>query len=104
MTQRFDKVIYLLGVMTEENELGDPIKTVTRRETFAEENSVRQSEHYQAAANGLKLELTFVVWSAEYQNEPQLEYEGTVYVISRTFKRKDERTELICSGLVNGVI
>ncbi|WP_054028131.1 phage head closure protein [Bacillus sp. FJAT-28004] len=104
MTQRFDRVVYLIRTTTTENAIGDPIKTVSRRETFAEENSVRQSEHYQAAANGLKLELTFVVWTAEYQDEPQLEYEGTVYVISRTFKRKDERTELVCSGLVNEVV
>lgn len=104
MTQRFDKVVYLIHTITTENAIGDPVKTVTRRETFAEENSVRQSEHYQAAATGLKLELIFIVWTAEYNNELQLEFEGTTYAISRTFKRKDERTELICSGLVNEVV
>lgn len=101
---RFDKVVYLLSHTSSENEAGDAIRTVTRRETFAEKNSVRQSEHYQASANGLKLELTFIIWAAEYKNELRLEYEGTTYAISRSFERKDEKLELICAGLVNEVI
>lgn len=99
---RMDKIIYLLSVTTGENTIGDAIKQKDRRETFAEENSVRQTEHYQAAANGLKLELVLIVWTQEYRGESELEYEGITYKITRTFKRKDERTELVCSGLAKG--
>jgi SPP1 family predicted phage head-tail adaptor len=97
---RFDKVIYLISVTTSENDIGDPIETPVKRQTFAEKKSVRQSEFYQAAATGLKPELTFVIWSREYGGEQKLEYDGKTYTIIRTYSKNGELVELICTGLV----
>jgi SPP1 family predicted phage head-tail adaptor len=102
---RFDNVIYLIPVTSSENDIGDPIKIDgEKRQVFAEKKSVRQSEFYQAAATGLKPELTFVVWSQEYGGESKLEYNGKLYNIIRTFEKNDREIELVCSGLVNGVM
>lgn len=98
---RFDKEIYLIGFTNADNEMGDPIKIPVKRQVFAEKNSVRQSEFYQAAATGLKPELTFVIWRLEYNGESALEYEGKTYTIIRSFEKNDKEMELICDGLVN---
>jgi SPP1 family predicted phage head-tail adaptor len=97
---RFDSVIYLIQVTYGENDMGDSIEIHTKRQTFAQKNSVRQSEFYQAAATGLKPELTFVVWLREYRDEPKLEYNGKMYTVIRTYSKNDELIELICSGMV----
>jgi len=98
---RHDKVIKLIGVTYDQNDPGDPIEVKTEREVFAEKKSVRQSEFYQAAATGLKPELTFIIWTREYNDESKLSYNSKEYSIIRTFERDDERIELACSGLVN---
>ena len=100
---RKDKIIYLIGFTQSENDISDTIKTPVLRETFAEKKSIRQSEFYQAAATDLKPELTFVVWTLEYNGESALKYEEKTYNIIRTFEPNDKEMELICSGLVNGV-
>lgn len=100
---RKDSLIYLLKADTSDNEIGDVVKTTSRRETFAKKNSIRQSEFYQAAATGLQPELSFTVWTMEYLGESQLEYQGKPYNIIRTFEINEKETELTCSGLAKGV-
>ena len=100
---RKDKVVYLLNIDYSENEIGDTLKTLIKRQIFAEKKSVRQSEFYQAAATGLKPELTFVIWEKEYNEESMLEFEGREYTIIRMFQKDDKDIELVCSGLVSGV-
>ena len=100
---RFDKVISLVAVVDDVNSNDDPIKKHIPRETFAKEKSVRQSEFYQAAATGFKPEIVFIVWTTEYHGEEMLEYRDTMYNIIRTFEIDNKLTEIICSGLVNGV-
>jgi SPP1 family predicted phage head-tail adaptor len=101
---RFDSVVYLITVTNDENDIGDNINTNKKRQTFAGKKSIRQSEFYQAAATGLKPELTFVIWAQEYGGESKLEYNGKIYNIIRTFEKNDKEMELVCSGLVNGVM
>jgi SPP1 family predicted phage head-tail adaptor len=85
-----------------ENDLGDPIKVPQKNDyIFAEEKSVRQSEFYQAAANGLRPEIVLEVNTFEYNGEPMLEYNGKTYDIIRTFKKDNEKIELVCQGVVN---
>jgi hypothetical protein len=68
---------------------------------FANKKSVRQSEFYQAMAQGIRPELMFEVRSIDYQGELSLYYQNKQYVIIRTYTKNDEITELVCSGLVN---
>lgn len=102
---RMDQVIILIGEATggESSGIGDPVAVDRRRETFAQMNSIRQSEFYQAAAAGMKPEITFTIYKDEYAGEKKLEHDGTVYQIIRTFAKEKKFLEIVCSGLVNEV-
>ena len=68
----FRDVVKLISVTVTENDMGDIIETPTEREVFADKQSIRQSEFYQAAATGLRPELMFAVRSIDYNQEPKL--------------------------------
>ncbi|WP_425453320.1 phage head closure protein [Cohnella lupini] len=78
------------------SEMRDPIRVPVKRAVFADEKSVRQSESYQAAAVGLKAEVMFVIWPNEYEGETDLEFNGKLYSVIRTFKRDVRDLEIIC--------
>lgn len=103
---RRDSLIVLIGPAAEvTNDIGNTITTPRRTEVFAEKKSIKQSEFYQAAANGFKPELTFVIWNREYNLESKLEHTGKdgiprEYNIIRTYDKSNEEIELICAGIV----
>ena len=97
----FKDVISLITITTTENELGDTIEVPTERQVFADKQSIRQSEFYQAAATGLRPELMFVVRSIDYNQEPKLKHGDKTYTIIRTYDKDGELTERICQGTVN---
>ena len=101
----FKEVIKLISVTTTENDMGDIIETPVEREVFADKQSIRQSEFYQAAATGLRPELMFVVRTVDYNQESKLKWpatdEGKEYTIIRTYDKDGELIELICQGVVN---
>lgn len=98
----FREVINLISITDSTNDLGDPIKVPNKGPiVFADKQSIRQSEFYQAAAVGLKPELTFIIRTCEYNQEPQLEFNSKTYNIIRTYEKDSEFIELICQGVVN---
>lgn len=99
-----DKIIYLLEPSTDVNEIGDPINTMKKKMRYAEVESIRQSEAYQAAAVGLKPEIKCIIWKFEYNNEQYLLYNNVEYKISRTYETKDEKIELTCIAKVNNEV
>jgi len=48
--------------------------------------------------------MMFVIRTIEYEQEPKLEYNSKTYTIIRAYEKDGELTELICQGLVNGVM
>ena len=92
---------YLLKDEEKLDDLRKPYKVTTEIEVFCNKKSVRQSEFYQAQAQGYKPELMFVVRSSEYNGEAYFKHEGITYRILRTYDKNGEKTELICSALVN---
>lgn len=79
---------------------GDSISEAAPREVLADRKSVSRAEFYPAVANGLRPEVTFVIWADEYNNEERLTYNDTDYEIIRTFSGTDEREiELVCQRL-----
>lgn len=103
----YDHELYLIGYETGENEYGDPVKVPVRRRVLCGRRSVTRSEHYQAAAVGLRPEIVLVINRHEYQGETELEFEGKRYRIERTYaaeRARDvadfEELELVCVGLV----
>ena len=100
LTMLFNEVIEL-GNLTETISYGEVISSYTYRTIFADKQSVRQSEHYEARQIGLKPELMFVIRSSEFANDERLKYKNKVYEIIRTFD-KGETIELVCGALNNG--
>jgi SPP1 family predicted phage head-tail adaptor len=91
-------VVDLITTVQTQNSFGEYVDgTPAKRTVFANKKSIRQSEFYQAHAQGIRPEVMFVVRSIDYDNETRLEYNSQVYFIVRTYSKNDEIVELICS-------
>ena len=90
-----------LGNLTQTIVSGEPINSYTYRKIFADKQSVRQNEFYEAKQLGLKPQLMFVIRSIEFKNDERLKYKSKEYEIIRTFD-KGETIEVICGALNNG--
>ena len=97
----FKDVIKLISITYGENAMGDMIEIEVERDVFANKKSIRQSEFYQAASNGLRPELMFEVRSIDYEEEKKLKYNGKEYNVIREYSKNGEITEIVCEGLVN---
>lgn len=99
----YDDVIYLIKDQNtgSKNSVGDPIFEPVERMVFADEKGIRQSEFYQASAQGLKPEIMFEMRLADYQQEQKLKFNDAIYDIFRTFKKNKDYIELVCKGVVN---
>ena len=91
-------VVGLIAVNKVKNEYGERVDVDSApREVMANEKSVGSREFYQAAAVGMKPEVIIEMYKGEYDNEPKLSHNGTVYHVIRTFSRNGEKIELTCS-------
>lgn len=104
----FDHELILIKTEEGENDLGDPITIRAEKPVLCDVLSVGRSEHYQAAAHGLKPELVFVVSKWDYQGEKEVVFDGERYNVLRTYRPKTakglgdfETVELVCEGVVN---
>ncbi len=90
-----------LGSLSQSIVNGEAINSYTYRKVFADKQSVRQSEFYEAKQIGLKPELMFVIRSIEYDNDERIRFKNKEYEILRTFD-KGETIEITCGALNNG--
>ena len=96
---RWSEVIYYTGGQPLKDEDGFPIPgsdEAVSGPVFANRKSVRSSEFYQAAQNGLRLETVLEVRLADYQDQQHLLWNNRKYAIERTYKKTDI-VELVCS-------
>ena len=96
----FRDTIDLVSVAYSTNDVGNSAEVETKLTVYADKQSIRQSEFYQAAQTGLKPELMFVIRTIDYNNETRLEYNSKKYNIIRAYDKTGEFTELICQGIV----
>jgi SPP1 family predicted phage head-tail adaptor len=105
-------VINLIVTGPTTNNMGDAIDgVISTNQVFANKKSIRQSEFYQAMANGLRPEIMFEIRTSDYTViEDALEVNETVtnitfnsqtYGIIRLYSKNDEFTEIICNRLTN---
>lgn len=102
----FDDELTLIKLTHGDNEIGDAISAEERTIVLCEVMSVTRSEHYAAAQNGLRPEITFIVNVYDYDDQQRVEYEGKLYKVIRHFQPKKskalsdfETIELVCQGL-----
>jgi len=99
-----DVIISLISTISGTNDMGDPIKIPHIRENiFASKKSITRVEFYQAAAAGIKPQITFEMRTIDYEDELLLGYENKTYKLIRTFEKDNDFIELICEGGVNNV-
>lgn len=96
----WNEIIYL-GNLTETVVYGEVVPLYTYKMVYADKQSVRQNEHYEAKQFGLKPELMFVIRSSQFNNEERIKYNLKEYEILRTYD-KGETIELVCGALNNG--
>lgn len=65
-----------------------------KRTIFAELKDTGRDEHFAAGRAGYKRTMQFVVWRMEYDEEPELEYNGKRLTIYRTYEVDSDRIEL----------
>lgn len=94
-----DNIVFLLKELKTQNELGDYDSKITKKEVFCFVDSVNSTEFFEASKNGIKAQIRVSVFFYDYENEEEVEFDGTIYRIYRTFKRGDT-IELYCSEKV----
>lgn len=94
---RWSDVVDLIHEPSGVDDQGFPIDgiPIERLNIYANKKGIRSAEFYQASQEGYALEAMFEIRSAEYSNEELLRFNGTEYIIVRTYDR-GEITELIC--------
>ena len=104
----FDNELKLIAIAHSKNAIGDPIKTPVSRSILCGLASVKRSEHYQAAATGLKPSIVFIINKYDYDGEKEIEFEKQRYKVMRTYTATQskgladfETLELVCEGVVN---
>ena len=76
------------------DEIGQSIEASTDRIVYGYMYSASLSEFYNAGLRGFKPDKVFDVWSYEYNGQEELECDGVIYSVYRTYERDDGRTEL----------
>lgn len=69
----------------------------TRREVYADVQSVKRSEFFEALKAGVKEVIAFQVSCHDYKNEKILEYDGIRYHVERSYRTNPDMMELNCS-------
>lgn len=82
-----DTVITLIGPATRTQDATGVWRTsaATETEVFAKVGSINRTEFFAAGQQGLKPELLFTVFAAEYTGQLACEYNGVRYAIYRTY-------------------
>ena len=76
----------------------------TRREAYAQVDSVTRDEYFEGGRNGLNPEFRFTLFAGDYDCERTVEYDGKRYGVYRTYFARTDTIELYVErkGGVNG--
>lgn len=87
-------VIYLISTAYTQNALKQYVYTTEKRLVYCSVSSISQTEWFEGGRNGLNPQLRFTMFAPDYQGEKELEFEGVVYSIYRTYVGKNEFIDL----------
>ena len=87
------------------DDVGNAIETPVEIDILCDMKSIRRTEFYNAAANGLKPEYILVVHPYEYNNETYIKFSEDAnpkkkYRIMKTYKKNFEELELTCEKVI----
>lgn len=78
------------------NQIPEEVKT----DLYCDLKSVGRNEYYNAASQGLKPEIIFVIHNYEYNGEREILFEKNRYKVIRTYSKDFEEIELTCEKVV----
>lgn len=87
-------MINLIGVTRAQDAYGVWRPTDTKKEVFAQVDSVTQREFFEGGRNGLNPEYKFTMFFGDYNDEPIVEYNGQQYAVYRTYLTRSDTIEL----------
>ncbi len=87
-------VISLCEVTRTQDDFGQWIESVLKKQVYCQVESITQSEFFEAGRNGLNPQYRFVLFFGDYANEPIVEYKGQTYSVYRTYLKKNDKIEL----------
>lgn len=80
--------------------LGNQIPSEVRNDVFCDVKSISRNEFYNAATNGLKPSLVFIIHNFEYNDETKVEFEEDTYRVIRTYMKSIDEIELTCEKVL----
>lgn len=87
----FNQVCELLKTEYVKDEVGNTVESVTSREVYCREQSVKFREFYAASETGLRPDIVLVIADYyDYNLEPLVRYQGEVYNVLRTYRTGTE--------------
>lgn len=101
-----DEIVLIKTTQTE-NDMGDVIDVQEKSVVLCEVESVTRNEFYNAAKVDMQPEIVFVINRYDYEGQSELEYEGNLYDVIRSYKPNNrnnptpmdiDRLELVCKG------
>lgn len=88
--------ISLIGLTRTQDEYGRWKETEISKVVFCQKESITQKEFFEGGRNGLNPAYKFIVFYADYDNEPIIEYNGERYAVYRTYLKRNDELELYC--------
>lgn len=86
--------IFLISEAKTQNEIGEWISAETKRQVYANLQSVTASEWFNASQIGLAPEYRFTMFGPDYNGESVVEYNGDRFAIYRVYGAGTDRIEL----------
>ena len=101
----YDYELTLVSKEYIQNDIGESIPSESLTIVYCGVRSVTRTEHYVAAAQGIRPEIIFIVNQYEYNREDEVIFDGKRYSVIRTYLPQRskgisdfESIELICRG------
>lgn len=85
---------YLLKETRTQDSIGQWTTAIEKRQVFGQVSSVTASEFFAGGQNGFKPELRITMFGPDYEGEENLELDGQIYSIYRTYKARTDTLEL----------
>ena len=90
----FDDRITLIKDEITIGDCGVPTTLRTRVNVYAQVSSVTGNEFFDAGQNGIRPAYQFIIYDAEYDGQQDVEYNGSIYRVYRTYRRSKDKLEL----------
>lgn len=103
MNETFDYIIRFVSFIETKNKFDEIERELKINPVFADMQELSQFEYNQAATEGLKPEIKFVISEyLEYNGESIIEFESKYYKVLRTKRTKNGRgLSFICQSTIN---